>query len=161
MNCTDTRWIGGWGIPSQTFIKNYTIKVVKNAQSCFNQCLSMGQCYSFSNAINSPNVCTLYSKEIDRLQPLYNDSLYEYGTKACCANVGIPRRGVTPCFECSNCSKVLNCSQIIYVWRLGIPDDQFIVDYTIKDVNTTRSCVDECELTPNCFTFTYSGVSSI
>ncbi|CAH8539923.1 unnamed protein product [Schistosoma rodhaini] len=155
MSCNYSRWIGAWGLPNQSFIDNYTLGVVRTSSSCLNECLSNPVCFSFTSPTDSPTQCTLYSKPVNPLGELYNRTAFEIGTRICCTDIKNLGNIISPCLPCPNCTKLMQCNQTCYVVKPGLPDNKFISTYFLNKINATINCADECELNPNCLTFSY------
>ncbi|CAH8494198.1 unnamed protein product [Schistosoma turkestanicum] len=87
----------------------------------------------------------------------YNNPLtFVYGTRSCCSNLSNSGLIMSPCIPCNNCTQLMQCNQIFYGLRPGLPDNQFISTQLIRVVNTTGNCLDECHVNPNCYTYSYS-----
>ncbi|VDO86925.1 unnamed protein product [Schistosoma curassoni] len=161
MPCNYSKWIGGWGLPNQSFINNYTLSMVQTSSSCLNECLSNPLCYSYTSPTDLPTQCTLYSKPINLTGELYNRTAFEFGTRICCTdvkNIGVP---MSPCLPCSTCTKLMQCNQTYYLVKPGLPNYQFLSTYFLRQVNATINCAGECELNPYCLSFSYIVVSSV
>ncbi|CAH8530716.1 unnamed protein product [Schistosoma bovis] len=155
MPCDYSKWIGGWGLPNQSFINNYTLSMVQTSSSCLNECLSNPLCYSYTSPTDLPTQCTLYSKPINITSELYNRTAFEFGTRICCTdvkNIGVP---MSPCLPCSTCTKLMQCNQTYYLVKPGLPNNQFLSTYLLRQVNATINCASECELNPYCLSFSY------
>nr|CAH8845596.1 unnamed protein product [Trichobilharzia regenti] len=155
MNCTHSRWLAARGLPNESYLVNYTMTRVKTSKTCFFECQSNPNCHAYLFQLNSSTVCTLYNKPVDRSVPRSNRTSYHFGTRACC-NINNDFMVLVFCSPCDYCQNVTNCSAVRWIGRPGLPVRSFIANYTLAVVNTTKSCLDECQLNTQCFAYSHS-----
>ncbi|CAH8845615.1 unnamed protein product [Trichobilharzia szidati] len=155
MNCTHSRWLSARGLPNESQLVNYRIRRVQTLKNCFLDCQSNPNCHAYSFQLNLSTICKLYDKPIGRSVPRSNLTSYQFGTRACC-NISNDYMVLVFCSPCSYCQNVINCSATRWVGRPGLPVKSFIANYTLAVVNTTKSCLDECQLNTQCFAYSHS-----
>ncbi|VDP97265.1 unnamed protein product [Trichobilharzia regenti] len=185
--CNSLKWLSGLGSPDPITSKLYTSRAISNTSSCFNECQLDKGCSSYSFSTRLPGVCSFYSNELTQSLILFstaaitttnnntnttttnitatnitvssitNITAIVFATRRCCA-------GFVFISTCDNQSTMLNdtmnCTHSRWLAARGLPNESYLVNYTMTRVKTSKTCFFECQSNPNCHAYLFQLNSS-